>query len=180
MKGQRAAVRYARSFMQLAEEKALLEALKADIEGILNSILKSKELNNFLQSPLVKIDKKKSIIEEIFKGKVNDLTLKFLLQITDHKREALLKTICQEFIKQYNHSHNIATVSLTTASALNEAQRKEIVDFVKNSYNFSSIQLEEIVDEDLIGGLILRIDDQQIDGSIRRKLQDIKQELIQA
>lgn len=180
MKGQRAAVRYAKSFMQLARENSKLDALKADIESILNSIEDSKELDNFLHSPLIKIDKKKEIMNSLFSGKVDELTLRFLIQITDQKREGLLKVICEEFIRQYNVEHNIAKVNLTTAQELNDAQREEIIKFVKDSYDFSTIILEEKVEEDLIGGLILRIDDRQIDGSIKRKLQDIKQELIQA
>ncbi len=180
MKGQRAAVRYARSFMLLAKEKSQLEALKEDIESILQSIENSKELENFLHSPLIKIEKKKEILNSLFNGKVSELSLKFIIQITDHKRENLMKLICQEFIKQYNKEHNIALVNLTTATQLNDSQRKEILDFIKSAYNFSAVEFEEKVDEDLIGGLILRIDDKQIDGSIKRKLQDIKQELIHA
>ena len=180
MKGQRAAVRYARSFMQLAKEKSQLEALKSDIESILLSIEKSKELEIFLNSPLIKIEKKKEILKSLFSGKINELSLAFMIQITDHKRESSMKVICQEFLKQYNVEHNIAKVNLTTATPLNDAQRKNILDFITSSYQFSSVQLEEKVDGDLIGGLILRIDDKQIDGSIKRKLQDIKQELIHA
>jgi len=180
MKGQRAAVRYAKAFMQLAREKSLLDALKGDIESILKSIEDSKELDNFLQSPLIKIDKKKEILNSLFNGKVNELSLKFMIQIADQKREGLLKTICQEFIRQYNQEHNIAKVHLTTANPLTDSQRKDILEFVKSAYDFSSVEMEEKVDEDLIGGLVLRIDDKQIDGSIKRKLQDIKQELIHA
>lgn len=180
MKGQRAAVRYAKSFIQLAKDNAKLELLKEDIQSILNSIQKSKDLDNFLLSPLIKIEKKKEILTSLFKGKIDELSLKFMILITDHKREGLLKTICQEFMKQYNAQHNIATVNLTTAHALDDAQRKEIIDFVKGNFQFSSIELEEKVDQDLIGGIVLRIDDQQIDGSIKRKLQDIKKELIHA
>lgn len=180
MKGQRAAVRYARSFMQLAKEKSQLDVLKSDIESILLSIENSRELENFLNSPLIKIEKKKEILKSLFSGKVSELSLSFIIQIADHKREGLMKMICQEFIRQYNAEHNIATVNLTTATPLNEAQRKNILEFITSSYNFKSVVLDEKIDEDLIGGLVLRIDDKQIDGSIKRKLQDIKQELIHA
>lgn len=180
MKGQRAAVRYAKSFIQLAKEKSLLDELKADVESILKAIAESNELDSFLHSPLIKIEKKKQILESIFKGKVNELSLKFILLIADQKREGSLKLICKEFISQYNADHNIATVNLTTAKSLNDSQRKEILEFIKGNYDFKSVILEEEVNADLIGGLILRIKDQQIDGSIRRKLQDIKKELIQA
>lgn len=166
--------------MQIAKEKSLLEELKADVENILKAIEDSDELRNFLNSPLIKMDKKRSILEQIFKSKVNDLSLKFIVQIADQKREALLEAICLEFIRQYNIEHNIAKVHLSTATKLTDAQRQGVLDFINHNYNFKSIELEAKVDEDLIGGLVLRIEDNQIDGSIKRKLQDIKQELIHA
>ena len=180
MKGHRAAVRYAKSFMQIAKEKSLLEELKGDVEGILNAIRESVELSSFLSSPLIKIDKKKVILNQVFKSKINDLSLSFIMQITDQKREGILETICEEFIRQYNIEHNIAKVHLSTATKLNDAQRKEALNFIDKHYDFNAVELEEVVDEDLIGGLVLRIEDKQIDGSIKRKLQDIKQELIHA
>ena len=180
MKGHRAAVRYAKSLMQLSSEKSLLNDIKADMDIILNAINDSKELENFLNSPLIKIDKKKSILESIFKGKVNELSMNFIMQVANQKREALLKTICQEFIKQYNQMFNIAKVELTTAKAINKDQRKKVMDFIQSNYKYNSVEMNETVDEDLIGGIILRIEDRQIDGSIKRKLQDIKKELIQA
>tara|TARA_R100001015_G_C4630626_1_gene192405 strand:+ start:770 stop:1270 length:501 start_codon:yes stop_codon:yes gene_type:complete len=166
--------------MQIAKEKSLLDELKADVEGILNAIRESEELSNFLNSPLIKIDKKKVILDKIFKSKINDLSLRFIMQIADQKREGLLEVICEEFIRQYNIEHNIAKVHLSTATKLNDAQRKEVLNFIDKNYDFKSVNLVETVDEDLIGGLILRIEDKQIDGSIKRKLQDIKQELIHA
>lgn len=180
MKGQRAAVRYARSFMQLARENSSLEELKDDVKEILKAITENNDLDVFLKSPLIKIDKKKAILKQIFEGKINDLSLKFIMQIADQKREGQLEIICREFIRQYNVAHNIAKVRLTTATPLSDLQRKEVINFINEHYNFSSVELDEKVDDELIGGLILRIEDKQIDGSIKRKLQDIRQELIQA
>lgn len=180
MKGQRAAVRYARSLMQLARENSLLEDIKSDMELILRAIDENNDLKIFLGSPLIKIEKKKSILNKIFEGKVNEMSMKFIHLVADQKREENLERIAQEFIRQYNQEHNIATVHLTTAKVLNDGLREEILNFIKAKYEFSKVELKEEVNEDLIGGLVIRIEDQQIDGSVRRKLQDIKQELIQA
>jgi F-type H+-transporting ATPase subunit delta len=166
--------------MQLAKENSSLEELKTDVKEILKAITENNDLDSFLKSPLIKIEKKKAILEQIFKGKINDLSLRFIMQVADQKREGQLELICREFIRQYNVAHNIAKVRLTTATALDDAQREEIIKFINDNYDFSKVELDEKIDEDLIGGLILRIEDKQIDGSIKRKLQDIKQELIHA
>ena len=63
---------------------------------------------------------------------------------------------------------------------MNADLKESLLASLKSKYNFSQIELEEKVDADLIGGMVLRIGDKQIDASIRRQLNDIKQELVHA
>lgn len=180
MKGVRAAVRYARAFQQLAQEKSLLDTVIVDVKLIHNTIQGSKDLALMLQSPLIKADKKSSVLSSIFEKKINELTLKFIQQIVSHKREGILAAICEEFIDIFNAIKNIAKVTVTTSTALTDALRSELVAKIKADYSLASVELTEKVDESLIGGMVLRIGDKQLDASIRRQLSDIKQELVQA
>jgi len=180
MKGTRAAVRYAKAFRQLSQEKGSLDIVVADVKSILAAIKGSKELKMLLQSPLIKAEKKRAALKAVFDGKLNELTLSFIDQITVHRRENLLETICEETIAQYNELKNIARVSITTTATLSSELKAELLKNLKTKYQFSEIELEEKIDENLIGGMVLRIGDKQIDASIRRKLNDIKQELVHA
>ena len=180
MKGVRAAVRYAKALRQLAEEKNLLDAIVADVKLIHNTIEKSRELELLLQSPLVKSDKKGEVLSSIFGSKINELTLNFIKQLLSQGRENILKTVCEEYINQYNAIRNIAKVSVTTSVPLTNELRTELVQKIKSDYNLSEVELTEKVDQNLIGGMVLRIGDKQLDASIRRQLNDIKQELVQA
>lgn len=180
MKGVRAAVRYAKALLQLAQEKNSLDVVIADVKLIHNTIEENRELALMLQSPLVKSDKKESVLTSIFGSKINELTLKFVQLVVEQKRENSLQTICEQFIASYNELKNIAIVNVTTTQPLTESLRAEIVKKIKSDYQLSEVELVEKVDESLIGGMILRIGDKQLDASIRRQLNDIKQELIQA
>lgn len=180
MKGTRAAVRYAKAFRQLSEEKGLLDKVIVDMKSILAAIDASKELSMLLQSPLIKAEKKRAALKAVFQGKLNDLTVSFIDQIATQGREDLLGAICEETIAQYNELKNIAKVSVTTSTALSNDLKTELLKNLKTKYQFSEIELEETIDESLIGGMVLRIGDKQIDASIRRKLNDIKQELVHA
>ena len=106
--------------------------------------------------------------------------MNFIKQIVSQGRENILEMICEEFINQYNEIKNIAKVSVTTPVALTAELKQELIKKITTDYQLSEIELEEKVDESLIGGMVLRIGDKQLDASIRRQLNDIKQELIHA
>ena len=180
MRGLRAGTRYARALIGQAKEQSSLEAVHKDVLLLQETLKKSNDLLLLLQSPIVKTEKKKTVLEQIFKGKVQDLTLQFLLMMTEKKREGALPIILSSFISQYNEKHGIAVVQVKTATPLSDKNRKEIEEKVKSSYHFNSVQLKETVDERLIGGIVIRIGDKQIDESIRKKLNEIHQELINA
>jgi len=164
--------------MKLAKEKNILEKVISDIKLVQTSIQSNKELSLFLQSPLIKLDKKSKAISSIYQNKVDDLTLKFIIQIAIQGRENQLLDICKKFIDLYNEANNIAEVNVTTASTLDADMRNRILSTIKEKYNYSHLELNEKVDEDIIGGMILRIGDKQVDGSIRRQINDIRKELL--
>lgn len=180
MKGVRAAIRYAKALMQLAEENKSLDTVVADVKMIHNLVEGSADLRMLLSSPLIKSDKKQSILTSLLTDKVSDLTLKFIQLVVEQNRESNLGVIAEEFIGIYNENNNIAKVSLTTATALDTNSRDLILKTIKEKYNFSEIQLEESVDADLLGGMVMRIGDKQMDASIRGQLRKIENELVQA
>jgi len=180
MKGVRAAIRYAKALQQLAQEQNLLDTVIVDVKLIQNTITENKELALMLQSPLIKADKKSSILTAIFNNKITEQSLQFIQLVVAHKRESMLSVICEEFIKIYNTINNIARVTVTTPTALTDAARAELVNKIKADYSLSALELVETIDASLIGGIVLRMGDNQLDASIRRQLNDIKQELVQA
>lgn len=180
MKGVRAAVRYARAFQQLSIEKNLLDTVIVDVKLIHNTIKENKDLALMLQSPLIKGEQKSNVLTSIFAKNINELSIKFLQQIVTQRREGILTIICEEFIDIFNSIKKIERVTVTTSAPLTEALRTELVTKIKTEHSLSAVELTEKVDESLIGGMILRMGDQQLDASIRRQLNDIKQELVQA
>jgi len=178
MKGNRAAVRYAKSLIILAKEKGQYDAVLADVQMLSNLIKESKELDLFLSNPLIKMEKRRSILASMFEGKVNALTYDFIQLVVTQKRESILKQIFNQFIAQYNELNKIANVSVSTAVAMDDKLKSQLMDSLKKAYNYAEIKLEEKVDEQLIGGLLLRIGDRQMDATIRRQLNDIEKELV--
>lgn len=180
MKGVRAAVRYAKALMQLAQKQNKLDTIYNDVKLIHSAVQENKDLAAMLQNPLIKGEKKEAVLNAVFSGKVDELTVKFIQQLVAQGRENILALVSNDFIDQYNTLKNIARVSVTTPAPLTDALRAQVIEKITKEYNLAQVELEEKVDESIIGGMILRIGDRQLDASVRRQLNDIKQELIHA
>lgn len=172
------AVRYAKAFFSLAKEKNLLDSLKSDIELIFNVCKNSSDFILLLESPIVKTSKKTGLITAIFNGKLNELTLKFLHLITENKRERHIPGICRNFLSLSRKDQNIKSAVLTTASEIDIKTINKIESLIGKELN-AKIELSTQVNSDIIGGIILRLDDKQYDASVATQLKKIKQQLLE-
>ncbi len=173
------AVRYAKAFFATAKEKGLLDSLKTDIELVFSVCTESADFILLLESPIVKTSKKAQLISSIFKGKVNELTLSFLMLITDNKREIHIPGICRNFLELTRKDQNIKSALLTTASEIDSNSIKKIEQLLGKELN-ATIELSTQINPEIIGGLILRLDDKQYDASVATQLNKIKQKLLES
>ncbi|SDK72285.1 F-type H+-transporting ATPase subunit delta [Catalinimonas alkaloidigena] len=169
----RVAFRYAKSILELAQEKGMLEAIREDMELFDKAIRENRALANLLQSPIVNSDKKLKILQSIFKGKVNDLTLSVFEILTRKNRESQLPGIARSFHRQYNQLMGIENVTVITPMPLTDELRQQFMAMVKKQTG-KEAELQEKVDPELIGGYILQIGDRRIDDSVRNRLHQLK------
>ena len=170
-------VRYAKALFLIADEKNELDNVKKDIEFILSLFNDVQYFAYFLESPVIKTSNKQSIVNAIIGNNINPITLKFLYLIIKNKRELHIKDISRNFIDHYKIHKGIKTVNLTSAYSIDETTKQLIVNKIKKSIN-ETIELYEKVNPDIIGGFILKIEDQQYDSSVSSKLLKIKRSLV--
>ena len=170
-------VRYAKALFQTALEENQLEVISADMVQLRTIIDESDEFKGLLVSPTLNESQKSKAIISVFKDKLHEYTVNFLLLLIKNKREMYLGDICRNFLSQHKHHMGIKEAVITTAIELEDKHKKEILDSVSRLFE-SKIDLKAEVDESVIGGFKLRVEDQLIDASISSKLQKIKQELI--
>lgn len=175
MKGTKSASRYAKSLLSLAIEQKSLEQAYADMKLVDDTCDQNRELQVLLKSPVVKADKKQAVMNALFGGKVSPITDGFIKLIIRHRRENMLHEIADSFVKQYQLHHNIGVAQIITAAPLKPEALEKILEQLRKQEG-RQINPEVIVDPNIIGGLIIRIGDKQFDGSISRKLSDLKQE----
>lgn len=171
-------VRYSKAFFMLAMEKGMTEVLRKDAELVASVCGASNEFVLLLESPVVKTSQKVKVFKSIFEGKVNELTLKFLVLITENKREKYIPGIFRNLEDLYRQEEGIKTAVLTSAQPLTEDLTKQVIEILEKEFK-TKVELSSKVDESLIGGFILRVGDKQHDSSISTQLKKIKEQLLQ-
>jgi len=170
-------VRYAKALFQLAVEKNSIDKVKKDIIALADLSSNNIQFIRLLESPVVKTTKKQEISHKIFKGSVEDLTLSFLDLLFKNNRETYLNDICRNFLDQLRAFNNVKSGIFVTAYEISPEVKKD-VHKIAEEYFKTNIELNTEVDENLIGGYILRVGDNQLDASISSNLNKIRRKLI--
>ncbi|GAA4272198.1 ATP synthase F1 subunit delta [Aquimarina gracilis] len=171
----RAAIRYAKAVLSLAQDKKATEDVQKDMQSIIATVDNSAELKMVLNSPLIKSEVKLASLREIFKG-AGDITQKLFETLIQNKRVDLLAEVAKQYMILFDQLNNTQVATVTTAVPLDKASSKKVLDKVKELTG-NEATLENIVDESIIGGFILRVGDLQYNASIANKLTTLKREL---
>ncbi len=171
---QRAAIRYAKALLSLAEEQKSAEVLNNDMSSIANAVSENKELTDMLQSPVIPAAVKKSALSAIFKDN-NQLTNNLIDTLIINKRIQILGDIAHSYNQLYTQSQGEQTAIVTTAVPLTGELTSKVLAKVKELTG-KEASIENIVDESVLGGFILRVGDIQYDASIANKLNKLKRE----
>lgn len=169
-------VRYAKSIYEFAVEKNQLEAVKNDIELLSQSIEQVEDFDILIESPLLKESDKKKAFKAIFEKNISQATLSFIELVITNKREIYLKDIFRNFMDIYRKKQGIKKAVLTSAIELDKRITEKLQSLLTDNLK-SKIEMTQEIDQDIIGGFILRIEDQQIDSSVVKQLKLIKQSL---
>jgi len=172
-------VRYAKALFGLAKEGNSLEAVKNDMLLLGECIHEVPELQFVISSPVIKVSEKIRLFNEVFKAAFHELTSSFVNLLLEKRREEYLAGIARYFITLMKADQGIRSADLITALPLDANLRDALKKYIAKRFN-AQVEMHESVDEKLIGGFILRVDDQQIDASISTKLERIKSALIQS
>lgn len=162
--------RYAKSLIELAQEKGVLDQVFNDIKQVTATLNNSRELNLMFKSPLITSDKKLNVVKKLFEGKVHEVYYNFLVLAIKKGREAYLSEIGEAFINQYNVIKKITPVTLTSAVKLDAGLVQSMVAALKAKEKLSEVQLHEVINPELIGGFILQYGDKMIDNSVSKSL----------
>lgn len=169
----RLAGRYAKSLIELSQEKGQLEAVHDDMVLMQQTIKSSRDLLLMLKNPIIHADKKIKVLGGLFKSKVNGITYQFFELVVKKGREKFLPAIAFSFIEQYNRIKHIVTATFTTAVPVDETIIERIRKLVREKTGRPNIDLRTKVNAKLIGGFTLEFEDRQYDTSVFRNLETL-------
>lgn len=178
MTDKKVARRYNLALYDIALETNAVDAVKNDFLTIRQTIAGSKELAMFLKTPIIKLTKKSAVMEALFKGKVSDLTLKFLSVLSDKNRINVVDNIAEDFLNLVNEKQGIISAKIRTAVDLSESEKKSLSEKLKQ-YTGKNITASYSVDPSIKGGFVAQIDDKIIDASISRQLELLREKFAQ-
>lgn len=175
MKNQKLASRYASSLISLATEQKRLKEVDEDMRLIDALVKESSDFDVFLKSPIIKVNQKTKIIKILLRGHINELTEKFIALLIKNSREFYLQDVVESFLKLYDLKKNIKTAFITTAKPLSAENLKKLEQITK-IIKADSVKIVQQIDETLIGGFKLNVDDYQIDASIGSQLNELRRD----
>jgi len=178
MKNPKLASRYAQALYDFSVQNGDVETVYQDVLQLQEVLSTNKELKTVLESPIVSQDKKQNITKEIFQKHLNEITYRFFLLIIKKRREPQLLLICTQFIKIYYKNHNIKEAHITSAEPLSEEMANYIKSFLEKDSPYTYI-IHLSVNQKIIGGLVIQIDDFYYDASIHAKINKLKAEFSQ-
>ncbi|WP_299115528.1 ATP synthase F1 subunit delta [uncultured Winogradskyella sp.] len=174
MSGSRAAIRYAKAVLSLATDQKSAEAVNSDMKSITSAIAQSEDLNQMLQSPVVRSSDKKAVLTSVFEN-ANVTTINLIDTLISNKRLVLLNDVAASYTQLYDQMRGTQVATVTTAVPLTADLKTKVLAKVKELTG-KEAEVENIIDESILGGFILRVGDIQYNASIANKLDKLKRE----
>ncbi len=171
------ASRYAKSLIELAKEKKVVDEVYNDMVLFSKTADENRILMKVLGSPVVRHEKKLGILKGLFQDKVDPVSFSIFNIITRKNREAILDAIADEYIRQYDDYKGIQKATVISSTALTPEVKKQFITSLEASTG-KKIELEEKIDDSLVGGYVLRVGDRQVDASLKSRLNALKIKLV--
>ncbi len=175
MKQSRASIRYAKAYLEVANDRNSLDRAAADMLAIQETVAASKELSGVLENPMTSPILKKSILDELFKD-LSEATKDLIRVLSENDRLELLDDIAERFVGLLAKHRGQVRVTLVIASAdQQEALEKTVLNLLKEQ-GYANVILKVELDPELIGGFVLKLDDLLYDASVAGKIKRVKKE----
>lgn len=175
MNDSKISVRYARALFESALEKKMLDTVYNDML-LISEVSASNEMKDLLKNPVIRASKKYEILNVVLGKNVSGLTMDLIGIVVKNGREKYIPAITRAFINDTLKHKGITVAVLTTAVTIDNRIREQIKGLI-SGISGTKVELKEVIDREIIGGFILRIDDSYLDASIRNKLNRIEKEL---
>ena len=169
---------YGEALLELATEENRAAELLEEIQSVQDILKANPQFGQLMLHPGIAKQDKLQLVDEVFKGKISDEVTGLIRIIVDNERFKEIDSVFQYFIDKEKESQGIGVAYVTTPMELGEKAKAEVLAKLLETTDFKTMEMHYVVDESLIGGMIIRIGDRVVDSSIRSRLNDLTKELL--
>jgi F-type H+-transporting ATPase subunit delta len=169
--------RYAAALFSVARKQGKADAIQRDLSLMADLWKLTPALRKTMESPLVPGERKRALLHHLFAQNIDPLTLSFLNLLVEKRREEILLRVEEEVRCLSDEANNLLRVQATVATPIDDAQRKALIDSLERRTGkrvILSIQVEPAI----LGGVIVRMQDTVIDGSVRGALESLREQML--
>ena len=168
---------YADALLELAKSNNCVDAITADVNDLLTFLTSVPILASYFENPVISLDKKRELVNTVMGTKLNPFTVKFLLFLIDRRRIAFFGTIGERYLELVYEFADIKIVTVQTVVPLSYRQERRIIRELKEFTGAKEIRLIREVDKGILGGLVIKIDSQVIDISLKGQIRQMSSSL---
>ncbi len=176
MKKNEIASQYSKALYEIGEENGNMAELFEELEEFWKTLQGNEKLKEALFHQRILVEEKQTVFQNVFKDKLSNHMFNFLMLLIEKRRIYFLENILESFRKLVHEYKNIITVEVTTAVEMNSEVREKLKKRL-NKYVDKKIEMKEYCDPELIGGMVIKIGDYLIDGSIKSKLESLEDQI---
>ncbi len=171
------AKRYALALFQLAKENNQLDQYENELREVKKALADNDDFKNLLKLPKLPSEKKKEILKEVF-SKTSTYVLNTLMLLCDAHREEEMEAVAASFIELVNEERGIAEAVVYSIRPLTASESEAISSAFAKKVGKTSLNIENVIDSNILGGVKVRIGNRIFDGSLQGKLNRLKRDLI--
>lgn len=169
---------YANALFEAAIEVQNVDRIYEELGYVCQTVESHPELFELMKTPKLNIEEKKAIVSEIFGGTLCPEMHNFIKILLDKRRGSELLSIKSTFEERYHEHKKVSYAKVESAVSVSKAELDTLKDKL-SAMTGTEVIIENVIDPSVIGGLVVRIGDKVIDGSVRRRISELKEELTQ-
>ena len=169
---------YARALLGLAVDRNEADRVEAELTELAGMLAASPDLADYLASPLVELEARRAALDRALAGRASELVVNTLQVMNGKGRLALLPALAEAYRLENEGRRGEVDVEVKTAVELTDELRQRIM-VAASRFAGRTARLVETVEPELLGGLVLKVGDRKIDGSLARRLHDAHDELFE-
>lgn len=169
---------YGDALFELAKEQDKLDNFEKEVSLVQTALAQNPEFSKLMNHPKVGKDEKLQVVKEVFETRVDKELVGFLRLVVEKDRYGEIDEILTYFTDRVKEEKGIGVAYVTSAVKLSEIQKKLVEEKLIETTDYKEMEMNFSIDEELIGGLVIRIGDKVVDSTVKTKLNELTKQLM--